>query len=70
MRPQILNTIEAAAYLGLAASTLEKARVAGTGPRFLKLGRAVRYLSSELDTYLLAHMVRSTSEPVGPDRRR
>ncbi len=34
-----LNTERAAHYLSLAESTLEKARVSGSGPRFLKLGR-------------------------------
>ena len=58
-----LSTPEAAAYLGLAVSTLNKWRVYGTaGPRFLKLGRAVRYLRSDLDAFLEQQAASSTAE--------
>ena len=57
-----LNTELAAQYLSLAESTLEKARVSGAGPRYLKLGRAVRYRRSDLDAWMAARSVNSTSE--------
>ena len=47
----MLTTKEAARYLGLAPATLNKWRVYGTGPTFIKLGRAVRYHRSDLDAY-------------------
>jgi predicted DNA-binding transcriptional regulator AlpA len=47
--------------LGLAASTLEKARLSGNSPRFLKLGRVVRYRVQDLDEWLEKHVVTSTS---------
>lgn len=53
---------EAASYLGLAVSTLNKWRVYGGGPRFLKLGRSIRYRQSELDAYLDSQMVGSTAQ--------
>ena len=59
-----LNTEGAAAYLGLAESTLEKARVTGTGPDFVKLGRAVRYRVADLDGWLASRVVSSTSQRV------
>ena len=59
-----LNTAQAAEYLGLSPTTLEKLRCAGTGPKFAKLGRAVRYRSSDLEEYLNKRMVSSTSERV------
>lgn len=62
MRTNALNTKDAASHLGLASSTLEKARVHGTGPRYIKLGRAVRYLTSDLDAFLQSRAVNSTSE--------
>jgi predicted DNA-binding transcriptional regulator AlpA len=62
MRSENLTTIEAAAWLGLAKSTLEKARVTGAGPMFLKLGRAVRYRREDLESWALARKVVSTSE--------
>ena len=57
-----VNTAGAAHYLSLAESTLEKARVSGSGPRYLKLGRAVRYRLSDLDAWMAERAVNSTSE--------
>ena len=59
-----LTTAEAAARLGLAVSTVEKMRLTGDGPRFLKLGRAVRYTPASLNDWLAAREVSSTSERV------
>ena len=54
------TTREAATYLGLAVSTLNKWRCYGTGPKYLKLGRAVRYTKEELDLFLETRLIRST----------
>lgn len=54
------TTREAAAYLGLAVSTLNKWRCYGTGPKYLKLGRAVRYHREDLDIFVTAHRLTST----------
>jgi excisionase family DNA binding protein len=59
-----LTTRAAAEKLGLSRSTLEKMRVYGTGPYYLKLGRAVRYKSEDLDDWLLRRRVASTSHEV------
>lgn len=56
----IFTTRQAALYLGLSISTLNKWRCYGTGPKYLKLGRAVRYRQEELDCYLEARLYRST----------
>ena len=56
----ILTTRQAAQYIGLSASTLNKWRCHGFGPKYLKLGRAVRYRQEELDTYLSARLYQST----------
>ena len=49
----IFTAPEAAAYLGLAVSTLNKWRCyRNGGPVFVKLGKAVRYRKEALDTYL------------------
>jgi predicted DNA-binding transcriptional regulator AlpA len=58
------TTPEAAQYVGLAVSTLEKLRLTGAGPRFLKLSRSVRYRVADLDEWLAARVVSSTSEQV------
>ena len=57
-----LTTADAANYTGLSVSTMEKLRLTGAGPRFLKLGRAVRYRATDLDVWLSARVVSSTSE--------
>lgn len=50
---RILRTPGAAAYVGLSPSTLEKKRLSGDGPAFLRLGgRAVGYDVRDLDAWL------------------
>jgi excisionase family DNA binding protein len=51
---------EAAKYLGLSKSTLEKMRLEGRGPRYLKLGGRCVYRRSDLDAYLEAAVVETT----------
>ena len=48
----LLNTEEAAKRLLVSRSTLEKLRVYGGGPPYLKLGRSVRYRSGDLCGWL------------------
>jgi hypothetical protein len=57
-----LRTRDAAAYVGLAARTLEKLRVVGGGPPYLKLGKAVVYEIDDLDAWAQARRRASTSE--------
>jgi hypothetical protein len=56
------RTKEAAKYMGVAESTLEKKRVAGTGPEFEKVGKIVVYSEQALEDYLEQRRARSTSE--------
>lgn len=58
----ILNTKEAAAYVRLSKPTLERFRITGEGPRYAKLGGAVRYRAPDLDAWLEGRLTRSTSE--------
>lgn len=61
--PAAFNTAQAGAYTGLAEKTLEGLRTRGGGPRFVKYGRkAVRYLKPDLDAYMAARTIASTSE--------
>jgi len=57
----VLTTREAAAFLGLAISTLNKWRCYGEGPQFIKLGRAVRYRQDALERYVEFSTRNSTS---------
>ena len=43
----LLHPKEAAKILNVSLSWLAKARLSGTGPRFVKIGRSVRYLAFE-----------------------
>lgn len=52
----------AADYTGLSTSTLNKLRVFGGGPPFLKLGRRVVYDPADLDAWMAERRRRSTSD--------
>jgi hypothetical protein len=57
------ETPEAATRAGFAASTFEKLRCYGGGPRYSKRGRKVVYHDDDVDAWLRAASVQSTSEP-------
>ena len=61
-RRRYSRTRGAAEYIGSTKSTLDKMRVAGTGPPFTKLGRAVIYDLDLLDEYMAANRRSSTSD--------
>ena len=60
---QALTEAQTAIYIGMSRSYLRQDRMNGTrenrtpGPRWVKIGRAVRYLRPDLDTWLSAHLV-------------
>ena len=64
-QPSRLAVAAAAAHIGLSVSTLNKLRVVGGGPVFLKLGRRVAYDVADLDRWLGTKRRRSTSD-AGP----
>lgn len=55
-----LDTPQAAEYLGLQKSTLEAWRSRGGGPRFARLGRAIRYRKVDLDSWVEARLCENT----------
>lgn len=62
MLPHRLGVEDAAKYTGLSVSTLNKLRVFGGGPVFLKLGRRVAYDVADLERWLETKRRRSTSD--------
>lgn len=58
---ELLSTKQAAQLLGLKPNTLAKWRVAGTGPVFVTMGRAVRYRVSDLRNFIDCNRRVSTS---------
>ncbi|WP_143541922.1 MULTISPECIES: helix-turn-helix domain-containing protein [unclassified Rhizobium] len=52
MSSKKMKTADAAAYIGKSASWLNKARLTGVGPVYLKIGGGVLYDVDDLDVWL------------------
>ena len=63
---RLLTTADAARLLGLQPQTLAKWRWAGTGPRFVRLGRRVMYNLRDLEAFVEAGARESTSQNAAP----
>ncbi|WP_421621327.1 helix-turn-helix transcriptional regulator [Alkalilimnicola ehrlichii] len=50
--PRLLDQRELAAYLGKSTAWCERARWAGVGPRYVKLGRHVRYRADDVMAWI------------------
>lgn len=57
-----LTEREVAELLGLSVATLRAWRHRGKGPRFLRLGRSVRYLPTDVDEFVRASAVDTQSD--------
>ncbi len=62
MELELLTTPEAAKLLRLKTQTLNKMRVEGRGPEFLKLGRKVVYKPADLSAWAESGRRKSTSD--------
>jgi len=62
MQRRLLTQREAACLLHLSERTLERLRVSGDGPRFVKANRSVRYRECDLEAWIAERVVNSTSE--------
>ena len=60
----LLTQRDAASLLSLSVRTLERLRVSGGGPKFVKAGKAVRYREPDLQAWIEARIRNSTSEPL------
>jgi predicted DNA-binding transcriptional regulator AlpA len=58
----LFNTRELADLLGVSSSKLEKLRVSGGGPKFIKLGSNVRYLMPDIIEWVSNKSHHSTSD--------
>jgi predicted DNA-binding transcriptional regulator AlpA len=59
---------EVAALLRLSERTLERMRVTGGGPRFVKAGRRVAYRATDIDAWIASRVRNSTSEGIANDK--
>jgi predicted DNA-binding transcriptional regulator AlpA len=66
----LLISREAAKLLRLSERTVERHRVAGTGPRFIRLGRAIRYRRRDLLDWIERAARDSTSDELAPMKAR
>jgi predicted DNA-binding transcriptional regulator AlpA len=58
----LLHPKGVAQLLNVSVSWLAKSRLTGTGPRFVKIGRAVRYPEAAVREFIKGRMRTSTSE--------
>ncbi len=58
----LLTTQQAAWLLRVSHKTLQRMRVEGRGPKFVKIGRCVRYRQADLLAWISANTHHSTSE--------
>lgn len=63
-KAHLLTQVEAARWLRLSERTLERLRLHGGGPMYVKAGRSVRYREADLEAWIAARVVSSTSEVV------
>lgn len=61
MKP-LLDEEAAAPLVGMTVSTLQKKRVTGDGPPYVKMGRSVRYRPEDLEQYVAERIRSSTSQ--------
>jgi len=61
MQP-LLTQRQAAALLCLSERTLERFRVNGIGPKFVRLGHSIRYRLCDVEAWIASRVVGSTSE--------
>ena len=58
----LLSPRQAAELLCLSPKTLERIRVSGGGPKFVRIRGSVRYRQEDLESWLASRLVGSTSE--------
>ncbi len=62
----VYDELSAARYLGgikspISVRTMQRWRLEGLGPRYIKLGRLVRYRQSDLDEFIQLNCLTATS---------
>ena len=67
MVDRLLDTYEAADYLSVSKSYLDRLRCSGGGPCFARIGRLIRYRRSALDQWVDAHGSRRHTTQPEPD---
>lgn len=66
---KLLNEKQVSELTGRAVTTMQKDRLKGTGLRYVRLGRLVRYRPQDVEDWIEQNLRCSTSDP-GPDHDR
>ena len=61
-REPLFKPDEAGEYVGFTSNWLAKLRIYGGGPKYIKLGRKIRYARSDLNAWIAAGRSISTSQ--------
>jgi predicted DNA-binding transcriptional regulator AlpA len=64
---EVLNEREVGEEYGFTIPFLRRARRERRGPRFVKVGRMVRYRRADVEAYLSAHIIQTNDRPTGPN---
>jgi excisionase family DNA binding protein len=64
-----LTETEVAQRLGLSVATLRAWRMRHKGPRFVRFGRAVRYLAEDIEQFIAASIVTSQADGTERDKQ-
>ncbi|MDQ7835336.1 MAG: helix-turn-helix domain-containing protein [Humidesulfovibrio sp.] len=57
---EVINETEAARYLGMSVHSLRARRFTGRQPAYIKFGKSVRYLKSDLEVFIETSRVTSS----------
>jgi predicted DNA-binding transcriptional regulator AlpA len=65
--PHILSARDAARYIGKSEITVRQWRSRGMGPPYIRQGRSISYLKSDLDQYLEEHRCGGSAPKAQPE---
>ena len=61
MGETFLTTTQVAETLGISGRSLERWRLTGSGPKFIRVGKSVRYASGDISSWLATRRFASTA---------
>ena len=66
---EVLNERDVEAIYGFTVPYLRRARRERRGPRFMKVGKLVRYRKADIESFLSAHTVETVTKLGGGEKR-
>ncbi len=62
--PRLMDQRELCSYIGKSTAWAERARWSGDGPKFIKLGRHIRYRATDIAEWIESNSHQSTTDGV------